>query len=359
MTESPELVEKRRRIHALLDAHDLDALVLRAPGNVAWYAGGARTHLMPTAEIGLADLVITRQGEQLVGPITEVQRLLDEELGPLDPEVLTVGWGEDPTTLLPDGPRVGVDVPLGDRTEMSAAIEAARRSLLPAEVDRYRGLGAATASALTAVLGAAGPRRTEREVAADVGRTLAAQGIDPILVQVAGERRAPLYRHFLPTGDALGRRVVVAVCARRHGLVASLTRVASFGPLTSADSDVEARLLHVEAAFLARTSVDAAVGDIFRAGAAAYATNGFDHQEHLRHHQGGPTGYAARDYVATEQSTPVVVAAQAFAWNPTVTGMKVEDTVVTSPHGLEILTVDPGWPTAELDGLRRPLTLVL
>jgi hypothetical protein len=52
------------------------------------------------------------------------------------------------------------------------------------------------------------------------------------------------------------------------------------------------------------------------------------------------------------------VAGQAFAWNPTGQGAKVEDTVLLTDAGLEVLTVDPDWPTRHVAGRRRPDLLV-
>ena len=43
-------------------------------------------------------------------------------------------------------------------------------------------------------------------------------------------------------------------------------------------------------------------------------------------------------------------ARQAFAWNPTVTGTKVEDTALVVGDSIEIITSTPGWPTIELEG---------
>ena len=54
----------------------------------------------------------------------------------------------------------------------------------------------------------------------------------------------------------------------------------------------------------------------------------------------------------------VIEEATALAWNPSLPGAKIEDTVVTTSAGIELLTVDPAWPTVEVDGRLRPDVLV-
>ena len=91
-------------------------------------------------------------------------------------------------------------------------------------------------------------------------------------------------------------------------------------------------------------------------GAALYAaaarrrtpTAGFPGEE-LKHHQGGAIGYRAREWVAHPASQEVVQARQAFAWNPTITGTKIEDTaLLVDGANARSLTTSPGWPAIEL-----------
>ncbi|MBI3405610.1 MAG: hypothetical protein HY046_09155, partial [Acidobacteria bacterium] len=51
-------------------------------------------------------------------------------------------------------------------------------------------------------------------------------------------------------------------------------------------------------------------------------------------------------------SMNVIHERQAFAWNPTVMGAKVEDTILVFADHVENLTETPGWPviTTTIDG---------
>lgn len=350
--------ERRARLLRVLDDEDLDALVLRRPSSVAWATGGARTYIDVTAEAGVAWLVVTRDGLQVVTSRIEAERLATEELP--DPEVrwTALEWDADLATAVPTGDRVGTDGVLPGCRDVSSTLEAARRSLLPAERERYRALGRDAAEALTAAVTGCGPDDDEQAWAARASAELVARGADPLVVLVAGEQRIRRYRHPLPTTAPAGRLTMVVACARRHGLFANLTRVVATGPLPADVAGAQDRLLAVEAAFLDRTRPGVPVGEAFTAGTLAYGEQGFAADEWRRHHQGGPTGYLSRDHLATAACAEPVEDGQAFAWNPSVPGLKVEDTVLATDGGLEILTVDPAWPTVEVAGRRRPLVLI-
>jgi antitoxin VapB len=46
----------------------------------------------------------------------------------------------------------------------------------------------------------------------------------------------------------------------------------------------------------------------------------------------------------------VVESPQAFAWNPTVTGTKVEETVLLrEDNRLQVVTASPGWPSVRVE----------
>jgi antitoxin VapB len=92
-----------------------------------------------------------------------------------------------------------------------------------------------------------------------------------------------------------------------------------------------------------------------------YSAEGFP-DEWTLHHQGGLTGYAGREVFATPGEGHRLERGQALAWNPSITRVKSEDTVVLGQDGVEVLTSTEGWPrvTVELPGgvAARPGLLV-
>ena len=89
------------------------------------------------------------------------------------------------------------------------------------------------------------------------------------------------------------------------------------------------------------------MAEIFAAGVKAYRDSGFP-EEWRQHHQGGPTGYAGRYFKATPTEERKVIADSAFAWNPSITGTKSEDTIlIAGKKEPEVISTTPGWPMVE------------
>jgi len=345
MTKPTDRPAKLARLASLLDRAGARELVLTAPENLAWLFDGARVSV-PYAGPPVFQATVSRDGDILVHALAnEAERLRDEELPGV--EVVAVPWhGGFPAP----SPGAVLD------SALAAELRAARAVLLPAELDRYRALGRDAATAVAAVLRAARPGTAERDVAADLVHAVVALGAEPVVVLVGGESRRAV-RHPLPTASPLGRRAMVAVGARRDGLVASLTRWVRFGP--TPDDALDDALLAVEADAFAATVPGRQLGDVLADIAAAYPRHGLPADAWEGHHQGGPAGYLGRDPKVVPGTPDVVQAGQAYAWNPSVAGGKVEDTVIVGDAGVEVLTADPGWPVAPVRGIPRPIPLDL
>ena len=103
----------------------------------------------------------------------------------------------------------------------------------------------------------------------------------------------------------------------------------------------------IDATVVQATRPGVPIRDIFGTLVETYAATGYP-GEWQRHHQGGPAGYEAREYIATPDSPEVVAAVQPFAWNPSVPSAKSEDTFLISEAGAELLTPMPGWPQVQV-----------
>jgi len=344
--------EKRARIKALLAEKGLDALVLRKGANVAWIIGG-RAHIPTTLELSCMDVIVYPDRIVVVTNKIEAQRLKDEELSG-DEELIVVNWFEGRDAQLPKGPKIGVDGVDGERTNIQGEIENLRRKLNEFEIARLKEIGSDATQALEEAMLDIDSDANEVEVAGEMAEELWERNLEPVVLLVAGEDRIKKYRHPLPTTAKVGNLVMGVICARRKGLIASVTRLVHFGELKSEIRENYIKLLNVESAFLDGTKPGATLADAFKAGQVEYLKQGFERDEWTNHHQGGPTGYLPRDFTAHEKTNQLIEVRNAIAWNPSAAGLKVEDTLVVTESGFDFVTGSSEWPCLKIAGRSRP-----
>jgi antitoxin VapB len=80
------------------------------------------------------------------------------------------------------------------------------------------------------------------------------------------------------------------------------------------------------------TREGATLGSVFAAAQRTYKAVGFPDEWRL-HHQGGSIGYGARERIAVPGDSTSIRAGMAFAWNPSITGAKVETTFILDEGG--------------------------
>lgn len=367
-----EIAEKRERLNRLLQSLKLDALLVGRRDNFAWVTAGGDNHVALATETGEGYLLVEPDRWTLVATNIETPRLTREELGdlpvPLDVEAAPWWQGVELTIeRLVKGRRVGSDTGVAGTPNVAAALRELRLPLTVPECQRIRVVGRQASEALEAVMTRElAPGQTELELAGRISRALWERGLEPTVVLVAADDRVRQFRHPVPTARAVDRYVMGVVCARRGGLTVALTRLAHFGRVPG---DLRARheaVCRVDAAMMAATRPGVRVADVLEAGARAYRKEGFGEEWRL-HHQGGAIGYANREYLATPDGSQVVTAPAAFAWNPSITGTKSEDTILVganSRDGIEIVTAhSPAWPTVQVEvagqSLPRPGILEL
>ncbi|RKH59670.1 M24 family metallopeptidase [Corallococcus aberystwythensis] len=356
-----ELNTKLALVRACMRTQGLGAIRFRGVDWFAWMTCGGSSVVLLSAETGVAEVLVTDEGAWALTDNIEAERLTREEL-PQGLQVAAHPWTDSrPREAFVKartgvGP-VGSDRPAAGEFPLPAQITRARSSLMPEELERYRALGRDAAAAMTDALLAARPEWTGFELAGAGAQALWARGIHPALTLVGDARRLPVYRHATASREKLGERAMLVFCGRRHGLFANLTRFVYFRQPTQEERRLTADVAGVEAAAFAASRPGATLGQVYAALVRAYADSGHPGAEAL-HHQGGSCGYLSRDVVAQPGMEVPLASHNAVAWNPSLPGAKVEDTAVVSAKGLELLTVDPRWPTVRVEGRERPDLLV-
>jgi Xaa-Pro aminopeptidase len=348
MNRLEECMFKVNKVRAMLRETGHGGIIIRKQANFSWITAGGRAFIGLASETACAAIVVTAGGVYLAGNNIELPRLLAEELPQGFAEPVALPWRDDGTI---DAALKQHFVQLSSDAEQDGWFRENRVLLLKSEEERYAKLGNLSAEALEECCAALKPGMTELEAAGKISERLWAAGIEPITLLVAANNRSERVRHYVPTDEKINEGVICSICARSGGLVASATRIRAFKKDFARHYEA---LLRVEQAAFAATVPGAMLGDVFRTIIDAYAQNGLN-GEWENHHQGGLTGYLAREIRVEPGCRKTVRAGEAFAWNPSAAGAKCEDTVFLDGQGLRPLTEVSGrWPVVTIGGLRRP-----
>jgi antitoxin VapB len=347
--------ERMTPLRELMKHKGLESIVLRRNPNLAWAIAG-RAHVPTTIDAACFDLIITQDSATAITNVVEAPRLIAEEL-PSEVSVKTIKWSEGRDPQLPTGAKVGCDQPGADRVDLAAEIEIIRASLVESDVARYKEICSDAAIALGSAMKQVVSSDREIDVAGLITHALWQADLEIAFLGVAGLERVLKFRHPLPTSAVVGNRVSASICAKRKGLIASVTRIVSFETISDAMAKDYEAIYKVEAAMFDATIVGKPFSDPINAAIAAYPANGFDSDEWTKHHQGGPTGFLPRDWPANTGSARLIASNQPIAWNPTGKGFKAEETILATNSGVKILSHDPEWPSFEVNGRTRPFLL--
>ena len=346
-----ELDAKRSRLLTWLADGKLEAVYLTRVSNFAWLTGGLEPVVMLSSD---------RAEGRTADHASAILRRVQHDRTPEAPRTRT-RWrtrgmpftlrrgttGCRSSTSLVRGRRWAADWPLPGGADCSAEIARLRFHLLPEEVDRYRRLGRATGLALERAARQIRPGMSEMEIAGLMAAETMHEGVTPTMLLVGTDERIFRYRHPIPTPRALETYALLAICAWRWGLVASATRLVHFGQLDPELQRKQEACAFVDATFNLSAVIGAAVSDVFHRATMAYADAGFP-DEWKKHNQGGSAGYESRDYEGTPTCPEHVLEEQGFAWNPSITGVKSEDTMIVHADGPEFLTTTRDWPTVHV-----------
>jgi antitoxin VapB len=347
-----ELEIKTGRIREMLDREKLGGVLLNAQHNFAWISGGRSNGIDQTRENGAGSVLITRQDKiYLIANNIEISRLLAEGVSAAAFEPIELSWQNErePSKTyellrsLVDGDIVS-DIPLFPEIKpIEPLVAECRYELTEPELHRLRDLGRDAGIAIEKAVMLVSPGLSEIEIARVVRDNLAAYDLYPVITLVGADERLARFRHPVPTANAWNRTLLIAVCARRHGLIASLSRIICVGDVPS---DLQRRTeatAHVNAALHSATIAGTTGSELYDVALRAYEAREFAYEIN-KHHQGGACGYRTRDWVAHPASTDVVRNHQAFAWNPSITGTKTEETGIVTDDGFEIVTSSAGFP---------------
>jgi Xaa-Pro aminopeptidase len=356
-----EIKTKLRRLRALMARHKVHGLLISNRTNFAWLTGGRDSHVRWDSEKGVGSLWVTAKDLELWCNPIEDKRFREEEFSDLPIPFKVHPWNEPPNLspqrhrdaekgpafLKPGIKKITTDDGSYGLPSLRNEIARLRWTLLPVEIERYREVGKKSGEAMQEVGFRIRKGWTENQVAGELTKELIVRGLEAPVILVGADERLQRYRHPIQTNHKIENTVMMVVCARGHGLIADLTRVVHFGPM-SMDLQMRHRAcLQVECAMLAKTKPGAEAREAFQAAVNEYNAQGYT-GEWKKHHQGGLAGYDTREYLATPDCREKFEVNQTIAWNVSITGTKTEDTFVIGKKGLDLLTPTPQWPMVKV-----------
>ena len=327
------LVEHERRVtqvRELLERRGAASCLLTSRKNFAWITAGGANHVVLASEQGAAPLLVTWDEVVLLAPVNEAARVAVEELDGLPIEVVSLDWF-DADAAAAEARRRTPGEPLSDDA-LDAELTTLRSVLSPFDRERLAWLGGAARDALESAVGGVRAGDTEDAVVGRLVGRLAGEGIRVPVCLAAADGRIERYRHPLPTATRVERRLMAVIVAERWGLHVAATR---FAELDAPSGELAARLdatRAVQRAMHEATQPGRTLGDVLEAARAAYRDTGFAEEWQL-HHQGGTIAYRGRERIAVPGDATRIEPGMAFAWNPSITGAKVEDTFVLEEDG--------------------------
>ncbi|MEG0884722.1 MAG: hypothetical protein RSH52_26145, partial [Janthinobacterium sp.] len=365
-----EIAHKVAQMRGWLERERAGALRLRGVDWFAWATAGASGSPSQAAEFGCAEVLVTRDAAYILTDEAEAQRLRHEEVrGSWTWQVSP--WMQPRLAELREhfvqhaagGWPVLSDRPGLHERSLPAVLREERLPLLAAEQARYREVGRLAAAAASEALRAARPEWSEQDRAGACARALWARGLQSVYVLAAGAERQRRWRRAPPALVPLGERALLALCARRYGLCASLSRQRRFGPAQHRSDgaavvmdDADAAMLALEAVALDACETGHALSMVYHALDSAYAYAGQPDTVRTSR-QGGIHGYLAPEVAAGAHTEIILKRGMALAFHPSLPGSTVEDTFLLDGGQLHKLTHDPAWPSAVVQGRSRPLTL--
>lgn len=361
----------RSRLSAVVRDMGLAGVVLTHPGSVAWATGGMNSPIDRAASVDTIWIAANGHSTLLITTEVERDRLIAEH-APEDHgmDIRIVPWWDASAFVraacdyLGSAPeRVGSDGHPAFGHDLTVPLVRCRLRLDDAQQEQLIALGTDAAAAVEGALRAWRPGDVDRDVAAHVAGAVEQVGAQAPVLLVGGDERVRRFRHPVAVGDKMQELAMVVLVASRDGLHVALTRYAAADPVAPELEAALAATRRIHRRVLAASTPGVRFGAIMQELRAAYEAERAP-DSWREHYQGGPIGYAQREFeIAPEptdgpwQQTELQLGS-AVAWNPSLRGgAKDEDTYLITTGQPRSVTMTTDWPLADDELPARPAVL--
>lgn len=339
-------MDKLEKIRMLLKECGWDGIIVSGRNNYSWVTNGLKNHVIENTPLGVASLFITPDTLSLVADSSDLLRMMEEQDN-LFAEPVEIPWyqpAEEYWAKLCGGKRMASDSGIVNTEDAEPMLQGLRLNLDEQELEVYHTAGEKIAKAVEQACFEAKQGDTEQHIATRAKYFAMEQGVDPACVLVGSDQRLLKYRHPMPTSKRIEKSLMVVMGGEFKGLWASVTRMVHWGDAPKEMEENFSKLQYLFAKMQLAMDGGLAYTAYFKYVQDLYAQAGYPKEWKL-HHQGGPTGYACREYVVRPDTMGSMQYNQAFAWNPTLQGTKCEETTILTPNGIKAVTITGNWPT--------------
>lgn len=344
---------KEKRVLSFLKASDYDAAVIGRRDNFAWLTCGGNNSVLLNSEFGVCLIIITEEKKIVIANTMDGQRIIDEELKDQDYELIELKWYENSIeetaiNLLKDKEVIS-DISLPGFDCKQEVFVNMHYPFTSGEVDRYRWLAKNTEEVIRETAREIKPGMSEEKIKNILIKKFAERYIDTIVVLVGSDERIKKYRHPVPTAREVERYVMLAPAVQKWGLTVPITRMIYFGKKIPQElAEKYDALCKIEANTIASCEPGNKFIDINKMQKELYQQLGYP-EEWKKHFMGGITGYIVNDPAKCFDSKAKIEKKQSFNWYLTISGAKVEETVLSGKEEKEILTENGLWPVKEYE----------
>jgi hypothetical protein len=348
-----EIKEKEKRIFDYMANNNVEAMIIGRQDNFAWLSSGGRNYIAATSDLGAALVVITLKRKYLIANTMDGMRILEEELHGLDYDLISLNWYEksliETAEDIIKGKKAISDIMMPGAEFNLQAIYDLHYPLTSSEVSRYRKIAVEAETILKKVADEIKPGMSEKDAEALLSIEYAKSDFFSAVILIGSDERIEKFRHPVPTNKKIQNIVMLAPAPRKCGLFIPITRMIYFGDKLPCELEKKYNtLLNFEANVFANCIEGASFAEIFETQQELYKNSEYS-EEWREHFMGGLTGYFPND--PTQYSNPIakVKQSQIFNWYLTITGAKVEEVLLTTKEGNELLSVNGAWPTKKIE----------
>ncbi|KMZ53907.1 hypothetical protein HMPREF0980_01949 [Dorea sp. D27] len=343
-------MEAVERIRKWLEENNYDGVLLNRRDNYTWVSKGAKSNVVSNSENGAAYYAIRRDGIDLLADSSDLHRM-DTEQNPLGADPVLLPWYVSKDAQIKDyigGRRFASDTGTAGTANVQEELAELRLRLTEEEVARYEKAGELCADIVEGVCAEARPGMTENDIAHMLSCRCIQNGVSPDCVLAGADGRILSYRHPVPAGKKIEKSLMVVLGGEQYGLYTSLTRMVYFARVPEEIKERYEKTQYIFACMQTMMRDGMTYKEYFEKVKALYAEAGYD-GEWKMHHQGGPTGYACREFIPAPGDERTIREGQAYAWNPTILGTKCEETTYLGADGVRILSMSSNWPRRIID----------